>query len=78
MPANKIELLTHATYEEFEEAVLTTSIFKDEILSDYILDRQEGILNGMITGGVLVPTVETILKENGQMHFEMLQMYYLG
>lgn len=78
METNKNKLLETLSYEDFEALVLETGVFADEIISDYILDMQEGALSGMVTGSFAVPTVKTILEENGQMHFEMLQMYYNG
>lgn len=76
METNKNKLLETLSYKDFEALVLETGVFADEIISDYVLDMQEGVLNGMVTGSIIVPTVKTILEENGQMHFEMLQMYY--
>lgn len=75
---NKSDLLEKVTYNEFETLVLETGIFKDEILSDYIRDIKASDLFSYTEGNIQIPTVEAILKENGEMYFEMLQMYYNG
>ena len=78
MPTSKRRLLTNLSYEEFKNLVLATGAFEFEIISDYLLDMEEGKINGLVTGSIEAPNIDIILEQNGEMHYEMLRDYYLG